>query len=167
MSNLLTTLWFRISVSVEANECSSVMITAINSIFNTILPEGRTFDIHPFLSAPLADEWDFSHRFIPFRFPSLDSKEMYSHLRDLHWTGMTSGTASASHPSGKQMQITHSLELKANSRVYAIDVTLVVGGALTFHFGEFIRVYSDSSREALFDSVVTCFFLDTAVDLLR
>ena len=40
-------------------------------------------------------------------------------------------------------------------------------GTLTIQLGEFTKIYSHSSQQDQFDVVVTCFFIDTATDILE
>ena len=136
---------------VEANECSGVMVCAIKTLLTDVLPnlqfnrtvgvtesEGETHLANPMLFYPLVS-------------PKLvDSWDLAGRLHPV------------TVPSEDSLLIsdwTKTLLSKNNNQLTYFSPHFVV------QMGPFEQVYSVESHQDKFDSVVTCFFIDTAVKL--
>ena len=75
----------------------------------------------------------------------------------------TSASASTSAPSDN----IHSAQGVDNPSSVPLKPAVPPLGSLTVQMGEFVKVYSSPEQEGQFDSVVTCFFIDTAGDILE
>jgi carnosine N-methyltransferase len=72
--------------SVEANECSGVMVHAMHTMLTKILPDyaansSQVTKFYPFLHFDLVDEWDFTNRSIPSFFPTRDAISIVDWIR--------------------------------------------------------------------------------------
>jgi carnosine N-methyltransferase len=61
-----------VCVFIEANECSSTMICAMNAIFNDLLVSSKQHSIFPFLHNQLQDDWELESRSISTRIPFIE-----------------------------------------------------------------------------------------------
>ena len=147
-------------IRVEANECSGVMLTAMNSLFNHILIQDTTdsnaggdivhgqrpqYEFYPKLYYALADDWAFSSRFNSERIDLADLSHIQKWLR-------------------YQQSLRSSPDISVN-----LDTSEEVsnnGGSLTVQSGDFVSLYSSSHAVNSFDIVVTSFFIDTVLDSL-
>ena len=157
------------------------MITAMHNIYNIILPSFRSVKhapsyhpsvIYPFLLNGFADEWDFNKRFDPVEFPSSDSYELFysafpsfrNHTSEnIQQNEDFQIRSSALSETGKD-------SLASTSGGGAADrcpSALKGGGRVTVQYGDFLAVYGERWLEESKDMIVTCFFLDTARDLLQ
>lgn len=57
---------------VELNEVSDIMVIAMNSILNYIIPDGSTFEFFPNTQLRFSDNWSLQRRLTPSTFPFLE-----------------------------------------------------------------------------------------------
>lgn len=110
------------------NECSGAMVHAFSSIVEQLVPQKRSLEFFPYISFPLADDWDLAARLKPQTFPFVDDSPGL-----LEYLSSPRETTSWS--------------------------------PFSVQYGDFIRMYSGAESRGRFDAVVTCFFVDTAVEL--
>ena len=139
--------------SVEANECSGLMLAASSALLNHILPypaahssaerndetlseeySSSDLEFYPQLYYSLMDDWDFDARLEGHTIDNSDTEHIRKWLR-----------------SPPQYVDTHSDVQEAPA-----------AGRLVFQAGEFQSVYSGDAHRARVDVVITCFFIDTA-----
>lgn len=73
--------------NVEANECSGTMVYAMHAMLTSVLPRyaansSDDIEYYPFLHFNLEDEWDFSNRMKPSRFPVPDARNILQWILD-------------------------------------------------------------------------------------
>jgi N2227-like protein len=170
---------------------TGLMLSAMRCLIEDILPSmnSDTTDgvgealsglrFYPHITPKLADSWDFKTKLEGVNFPSKDAsfvaewakrrvKKSRATNTCIHNDGINNDTgANASTSTSAPTDNIHSAQGVDTPGSVPLKPSIHPLGSLTVQMGEFVKVYSSPEQEGQFDSVVTCFFIDTAGDILE
>lgn len=150
------------------------MSTSMNSDTSNGVQEGQSgLRFYPHITPKLADSWDFKTKLEGVYFPSKDAsfvadwaKKRIKRSRPANPSKSNIVTSNDDTPQSDGTQSTQNVHTSGSGSVPQKPV-VPPSGSLTVQMGEFVKVYSAVEQEGQFDSVVTCFFIDTAGDILE
>jgi N2227-like protein len=164
---------------------TGLMLSAMRCLIEDILPSMNSdasngvgevlsgLRFYPHITPKLADSWDFKTKLEGVDFPSKDAsfvsewakrrlKENSTAKSCIHSTRSSNDTT----PHSDGIQTEHDHDVNTPHSIPLIPVVPQLG-SLTVQMGEFVKVYSAPEQQSQFDCVVTCFFIDTAGDILE
>jgi N2227-like protein len=159
---------------------TGLMLSAMRCLIENILPSmscdtsngvGEALSglrFYPHINPKLADSWDFKTKLEGVSFPSRDASFVSEWAKRRVKKSSTAnacirGTASSSDTTPQSDDI-QSVNIPGSVPLRPVVPPL---GSITVQMGEFVKVYSAFEQESQFDCVVTCFFIDTAGDILE
>ena len=138
----------------------------MHAVLGGLLPANRSLAFYPSAHYEFRNEWEISRRLRRSSFPVADSTAAKEWAVTL--ANQSNATARPCDPAAGNYAGPVA-DRKAESKAAGLDraASAAAPGTIAIIHGGFVESFADRLHDGAFDLVVTCFFLDTADDLLR